>query len=562
MSMLLLMEDSFLPYNLFRSGEQGIWLDPSDFSSLYQDAAGTTPVTALGQPVGLALDKRLGLALGAELVTNGDFSNGATGWTISQTGASVVAIAGGIASISSPAGDTAAIATTPTGTTNGNKYVVQFDATITAGAGYVYLGDTSGGASRCSFNTSGRKTAILTKGSVSALLGFSREAAGANFSVDNISVREIAGNHAYQTTSASRPTVEARVNLFTKSEQFDDVVWSKAAGTISANATTAPDGTLTADKIVEDATTSGHFVTQVGIGRRCRIRAKAAERNWLLVYSGVTNSNVYVNLTTGAYTVGPDVASVSTSSLGDGWWLVDIVWNTLSTSPRFYGTTGNGVVSWTGDGVSGIYVWGAELIYGATDNYPYQKVNSATDYADVGAPRYLSFDGTDDSMATPSINFTGTDKMTVWAGVRKLSDAALGMLVELSASSSANPNSFRMTAPATGGVGNYAFFSYGSIERGAIAATYAAPISNVITGIGDISGDISRIRVNGATVETNTNDQGTGNFGNYPLYIGRRGGASLPFNGRIYQLIVRGAASNAGQIAATEAYVNAKTRAY
>ena len=32
-------------------------------------------------------------------------------------------------------------------------------------------------------------------------------------------------------------------------------------------------------------------------------------------------------------------------------------------------------------------------------------------------------------------------------------------------------------------------------------------------------------------------DQGTGNYGNYPLYIGRRGGAALPFNGHIYGLI-------------------------
>jgi hypothetical protein len=43
--------------SLFLNGEQGVWYDPSDFSTLYQDAAGTTPVTAVGQPVGLMLDK-------------------------------------------------------------------------------------------------------------------------------------------------------------------------------------------------------------------------------------------------------------------------------------------------------------------------------------------------------------------------------------------------------------------------------------------------------------------------------------------------------------------------
>lgn len=45
------------PHNLFTAGEQGTWYDPSDLSTLFQDSAGTTPVTADSQPVGLALDK-------------------------------------------------------------------------------------------------------------------------------------------------------------------------------------------------------------------------------------------------------------------------------------------------------------------------------------------------------------------------------------------------------------------------------------------------------------------------------------------------------------------------
>jgi hypothetical protein len=43
--------------NLFANGEKGAWYDPSDISTLFQDAAGTIPVTADGQPVGLMLDK-------------------------------------------------------------------------------------------------------------------------------------------------------------------------------------------------------------------------------------------------------------------------------------------------------------------------------------------------------------------------------------------------------------------------------------------------------------------------------------------------------------------------
>jgi len=45
------------PHDLFTAGEQGAWYDPSDLSTLFQDAAGTIPVTADGDPVGLMLDK-------------------------------------------------------------------------------------------------------------------------------------------------------------------------------------------------------------------------------------------------------------------------------------------------------------------------------------------------------------------------------------------------------------------------------------------------------------------------------------------------------------------------
>ena len=43
--------------DLFASSEQGAWYGPSDLSTLFQDGAGTTPVTTAGQPVGRMLDK-------------------------------------------------------------------------------------------------------------------------------------------------------------------------------------------------------------------------------------------------------------------------------------------------------------------------------------------------------------------------------------------------------------------------------------------------------------------------------------------------------------------------
>jgi hypothetical protein len=47
----------FTPASLFAGGIAGAWYGPSDPSTLFQDSAGTTPVTTAGQPVGRMLDK-------------------------------------------------------------------------------------------------------------------------------------------------------------------------------------------------------------------------------------------------------------------------------------------------------------------------------------------------------------------------------------------------------------------------------------------------------------------------------------------------------------------------
>jgi len=53
--------------------------------------------------------------------------------------------------------------------------------------------------------------------------------------------------------------------------------------------------------------------------------------------------------------------------------------------------------------------------------------------------------------------------------------------------------------------------------------------------------------------------QGTGNYGNHILYIGRRAGASLAFVGRDYGIVVVGKAASAAEINITEAWLAANT---
>jgi hypothetical protein len=187
----------------------------------------------------------------------------------------------------------------------------------------------------------------------------------------------------------------------------------------------------------------------------------------------------------------------------------------------------------------------------------YQRVNTSTDYDTVGFPLYLKFDGVDDGMQTNSINFTSTDKMTVFAGVRKLANN--GLVCELSADSAVNPGSTYLFVFTDA---NYYFRSRGTVPLQVASGAIATPATNVLTGSGNISGDSAILRVNATQAAISTADQGTGNFGNYPLFIGRRNNSLLPFNGRLHSLIVRGAQSTTQQIEQTEAYVNARTKAF
>ena len=174
---------------------------------------------------------------------------------------------------------------------------------------------------------------------------------------------------------------------------------------------------------------------------------------------------------------------------------------------------------------------------------------------DANGKYYLRFDGIDDALYTSSIDFTSTDKMTVVAGVRKLSDAT-GIILELGDRQTAKPGSSALAS-----VSVYQFISQGSSSSAINGVSRPSPDTSVVSGIGNISGDIAAIRLNG-TLATSTMDQGTGNYGNYPLYIGSRGGTSFPFNGHLYSLLIRGAQSTDAQIISAETYVNQKTGAY
>jgi hypothetical protein len=176
---------------------------------------------------------------------------------------------------------------------------------------------------------------------------------------------------------------------------------------------------------------------------------------------------------------------------------------------------------------------GNHFIQSNVANRPILQVDS------TGRP-FLLWDGSDDFLqSAANINPGAVNKAQVFAGVRKLSDAVPGVLVESSTQPGVNNGSMGLRAPNAIATDNYGFFTRGSVVTIASNTGFVAPITNVVTGLGDISAPSAILRVNGTEVASSTSSQGTGDYLTYQHFIGRRGGVSNPFNGRIYQLITR-----------------------
>ena len=380
---------------LFRSGEPGAWYDPSDLSTLFQDAAGTSPVTSVGQPVGRMLDK------------------------------------------------------------------------------------------------SGR------------------------------------GNTATQPTAINRPVLSARVNLLTKTEALNESVWNYATN-----------GAAALDYQTINYPAAGRFGTAtvfVGIPYVYSIEVKAGTKAGTVVFKDANNPS-----------------PTATATLSPVWQKLSFTYTPISGAyPTVENTEANSGT---------VLVRNASLVPASQASLPYQRVNTSADYDTVGFPHYLAFNGTNSWMQTASIDFTATDKMTVVAGVRKLSDAVRATVIELS-SGVAN-GTFRIEAPSGAASQNYFFGSLGTTQGSVTAGGIAAPHTGVLTGLGNISGDSAVLRVNGVQVGASAADQGVSSYGNEPLYIGSRGGGTAFANINLYGLIVRGALSSDAQIASAERFMNSKTGAY
>ena len=153
-------------------------------------------------------------------------------------------------------------------------------------------------------------------------------------------------------------------NLLSYSEDFSNSGWGKINSSVSANATTAPDGTTTADKIIPDTSTNQHRVDKTPTSsagyQTFSVYVKDAGYGfaWLRIGSAGARFSIaddtISNVSSGVTPLSQDA--------GNGWRLISISYSASANDTvriNAIPTLPDG--AFTGDGTSGIFVWGAHL---------------------------------------------------------------------------------------------------------------------------------------------------------------------------------------------------------
>jgi hypothetical protein len=172
---------------------------------------------------------------------------------------------------------------------------------------------------------------------------------------------------------------KVRTNTFLYSEDFSDATWIKERTSVSSNVTTAPDGTSTADKIVENTDNNSHRARQnanstQNLEYTLSCYLKAAERTKARLIAGGLNAFADFDLSAGSIIGTPTLCTASIVSAGNGWYRCAITYTQTSVTSAIQlhliaTLNAAGDFVYTGDGTSGIFVWGASLEIGVLTDY-------------------------------------------------------------------------------------------------------------------------------------------------------------------------------------------------
>jgi len=195
------------------------------------------------------------------------------------------------------------------------------------------------------------------------------------------------GHHIYNGSAWVNEGIlhesEARTNLVTYSNDFTTSSWTRQLVSIASNVSgvTAPDGSETVDKMIPYSSNNEHRVwdgvSSTAVGETYSVYAKSAGYDyvWLGYYEGSVYGYAVVNLTNGVVTAS-NTANYSVEASTNGFYRISVTKTASGTNPRYISISPSPTASptlnssnvplYTGDGTSGIYVYGAQVEAGST----------------------------------------------------------------------------------------------------------------------------------------------------------------------------------------------------
>ena len=218
----------------------------------------------------------------------------------------------------------------------------------------------------------------------------SRPTLDQRFAKDKSLVDKVSGQNLITFTRASSATYvgsdglikTSQCNLLKESQVLNDSTWVKYGSVVVANTTTAPDGTLTAEKLREDGGNSFHRIRQSITAETTgnfSIYVKADERDKFEIGTSDTAVIAVFDLSSESVTSGTGTIE----SEGNGWYRCSVN-GTFTTNGPYFLLRNNTSEFYQGDNSSGLYVWGAQLEKGTTTPSEYVKTESVIN----GAPRF------------------------------------------------------------------------------------------------------------------------------------------------------------------------------
>ncbi len=213
----LFVPECFTPAELFRGGVNGVWFDPSDLNTLYQDATGLIPVTAADQPVGLMLDK----SKSAGTIGSNMIPSIAEGWTC--YGGTTTTLVNGklVYTVGESGGNSSIYRAFPTVVGRTYQVSITISADAMTGSTFLYVGGEPIGLTLYSNNNifSGPITfttsfVAVTDLSLIVITGGIAQLSGETITISQLIFREFIGNHASQTTDAKRPMLRSDGRLW------------------------------------------------------------------------------------------------------------------------------------------------------------------------------------------------------------------------------------------------------------------------------------------------------------------------------------------------------------